>query len=281
MLAMLRPAKGRYVLLLMLAALAVPSAQESPTPTRTSAYDQILDLYVRDGFVYYRALKSDRAKLDGYISQLAAADAARLSRDEQVAFWLNAYNALVLRTVVDRYPIQGHASAYPSKSIRQIPGAFEGMPHRVAGRTLTLDDIEKKVLPEYHDPRVYLALGRGAVGSGRLRSEAYVPARLEAQLSEMAAECTSRPVCAQVDRTNNKVLASSIFSWRDKEFSAAYGGAASAAFASRSPIERAILSLIEPKLLPSERQFLAQNAFQVVFEPFDWTLNDLTGRGGR
>jgi Protein of unknown function, DUF547 len=265
----------------VLAALAVPSAQESPTPARTSAFDQLLDLYVRDGFVYYRALKSDRAKLDGYISQLAVADATRLSRDEQVAFWLNAYNALVLRTVVDRYPIQGHASAYPSKSIRQIPGAFEGMPHRVAGRTLTLDDIEKKVLPEYHDPRVYLALGRGAVGSGRLRSEAYVPARLEAQLSEMAAECASRPVCAQIDRSNNKILASPIFSWREKEFAEAYGDKAPAMFANRSPVERAILSLVEPKLLAAERQLFSQNTFQVVFETFDWTLNDLTGRGGR
>ncbi len=272
---------GRFVLVLVLAALAVPSAQESAPVPRQSALDQLLDLYVRDGFVYYRALKADRAKLDGYIGQLAAENIARFSRDEQVAFWLNAYNALVLRTVIDRYPIQGHAAAYPSKSIRQIPGAFEGVPHRVAGRTITLDDIEKKVLPEFHDPRVYLALGRGAIGSGRLRSEAYVPARLDTQLSEMAAECTTRPVCAQVDRGGNKVMASAIFSWREKEFAAAYGAAAAPVFANRSPIERAILSIIEPRLVASERQLLAQNTFTVVFEPFDWSLNDLTGRGGR
>jgi hypothetical protein len=279
---LVRPAKaGRYVLVLLLASFAVPSAQEPAPAPRPSAFDQLLDLYVRDGFVYYRALRSDRAKLDGYVSQLAAENIARFSRDEQIAFWLNAYNALVLRTVIDRYPIQGHAAAYPSKSIRQIPGAFEGVPHRVAGRTLTLDDIEKKVLPEYHDPRVYLALGRGAVGSGRLRSEAYAPERLETQLGEMVAECTSRPVCAQVDRTGNKVLASAIFSWRDKEFAATYGDKAPAVFAARSPIERAILSLIEPKLLAAERQLFAQNTFEVVFEPFDWSLNDLTGRGGR
>jgi hypothetical protein len=272
----------RYMLVvLLLASFAVPSAQEPASALRPSAFDQLLDLYVRDGFVYYRALRSDRAKLDGYVSQLAAENIARFSRDEQIAFWLNAYNALVLRTVIDRYPIQGHAAAYPSKSIRQIPGAFEGVPHRVAGRTLTLDDIEKKVLPEYHDPRVYLALGRGAVGSGRLRSEAYAPERLETQLGEMVAECTSRPVCAQVDRTGNKVLASAIFSWRDKEFAATYGDKAPTVFAARSPIERAILSLIEPKLLAAERQLFAQNTFEVVFEPFDWSLNDLTGRGGR
>jgi hypothetical protein len=279
----LRPAKaGRYVLfILMLWAIAVPSAQESPAPAKQPPFDQILDLYVRDGFVYYRALKSDRAKLDGYLNQLAAADAARLSRNEQVAFWLNAYNAIVLRTVIDHYPIQGHASAYPSKSIRQIPGAFESAPHRVGGRTLTLDDIEKKVLPEFHDPRMYLALGRGAVGSGRLRSEAYVPERIETQLSEMVSECTSRPVCAQIDRGNNKILASPIFSWREKEFAEAYGDKAPAMFATRSPVERAILSIVDPKLLAAERQLFAQNTFQVVFEPFDWTLNDLTGRGGR
>jgi hypothetical protein len=278
-----RPANaGRYIVIaLLLAACAAVSAQESAPAARQSALDQLLDLYVRDGFVYYRALKADRAKLDGYIGQMAAENIARLSRDEQIAFWLNAYNALVLRTVIDRYPIQGHAAAYPSKSIRQIPGAFEGMQHRVAGRTLTLDDIEKKVLPEFSDPRVYLALGRGAVGSGRLRSEAYVPARLETQLSEMAAECTTRPVCAQVDRSGNKVMASAIFSWREKEFAAAYGAAAAPVFANRSPIERAILSIIEPRLVPAERQLLAQNTFQIVFEPFDWSLNDLTGRGGR
>ena len=128
-------------------------------------FDQLLDLYVRNGDVYYRALKCDRAQ-----ARRATSLAGRrrrspsCSRDEQLAFWLNAYNALVLRTVIDHYPIQGASAEYPSKSIRQIPGAFERLPHRVAGTTLTLDQIEQTVLPEFHDPRVYFALGRGAVG---------------------------------------------------------------------------------------------------------------------
>jgi uncharacterized protein DUF547 len=274
----------RHLLVLMLAAIAAVtavSAQEGPPSPKQSALDQLLDLYVRDGYVYYRALKSDRAKLDGYIGGLATANVAAMPRDAQLAFWLNAYDAVVLRTVIDRYPIQGRSGDYPLHSIRQIPGAFEGLPHRLAGRTLTLDDIEKKVLPEFHDPRVYLALGRGAVGSGRLRSEAYEPARLEAQLTEVASECASRPVCVQIDRTGNKVMATPIFSWREQEFSAAYAGSAAAVYASRSPIERAILSFVELRLLPAERQFLAQNSFQVAYQPFDWNLNDLTGRGGR
>ncbi len=274
----------RPVLVLILAvivAVTTASAQEGPPSPKQSALDTLLDLYVRDGYVYYRALKSDRAKLDGYIAGLATANVGALPREGQLAFWLNAYDALVLRTVIDRYPIQGRSADYPPHSIRQIPGAFEGLPHRVGGRSLTLDDIEKKVLPEFHDPRVYLALGRGAVGSGRLRSEAFEAARLEAQLTQVASECASRPVCLQIDRPNNRVMATPIFSWREQEFSAAYAGSAGAVFASRSPIERAILSFVELRLMPAERQFLAQNAFQVTYQPFDWSLNDLTGRGGR
>jgi hypothetical protein len=270
------------VLIFLLAAIAIPSAQEPATDAgRHAALDQLLDVYVRGGLVYYRALKLDRRKLDGYLTELGATNVGGLSRDEQLAFWLNAYNALVLRTVIDRYPIQGRSPDYPPHSVRQVPGAFDRVSHHVAGRSLTLDDIEQKILPEFHDPRVYLALGRGAVGSGRLRSEAFVPGRLETQLSEVAAECASRLVCVHIDRGNKTMLASPIFSWREMEFSAAYGGAAAAVFASRSPIERAVLAFVEPKLLATEREFLAQNTFRVAYEPFDWSLNDLTGRGGR
>ena len=77
------------------------------------------------------------------------------------------------------------------------------------------------------------------------------------------------------------MYASSIFSWREKEFAAVYADKAPAPFASRSPIERAIVAYVLPNLLPSEKEFLAKNTFQVVYTPFDWNLNDLTGRGGR
>ena len=147
---------------------------------------------------------------------------------------------------------------------------------------LTLDQIEQTVLPEFHDPRVYLALGRGAIGSGRLRSEAFTAATLEAQLSEVAAECVTRAQCVEIDRANNqrqrqldlllarRPISSPPTPSRRREL-----------FANRSPIERAVLAFIEPQLLTTEREFLAKNQFKVVFKPFDWTLNDLTGRGGR
>jgi uncharacterized protein DUF547 len=262
--------------------VSTTSAQESAAEGgRRKALDQLLDLYVRNGDVYYRALKSDRSKLDSFVSQQSTAAVDKMSREEQMAFWLNAYNALVLKTVIDHYPIAGRSADYPAKSIRQIPGAFERLQHRVAGRTVTLDQIEQTILSGFNDPRVFLALGRGAEGSARLRSEAFVPARIEEQLAESVSECPTRAQCFRIDRENGKVYVSSIYSWREKEFAAAYADKAPAAFASRSPIERAIVALIQPKLLPSEREFLQKNSFQVVYDPFDWSLNDLTGRGGR
>jgi hypothetical protein len=262
--------------------VAAPHAQESSADAaRRKSFDQVLDLYVRGGDVYYRALKSDRGKLDGYVNQLATTTVDKRPREEQIAFWLNAYDALVLRTVIDHYPIAGHSAEYPAKSIRQIPGAFERTAHRVAGRSLTLDQIEKEVLPEFHDPRIYFALGRGAVGGGRLRSEAFVPARLEEQLAEAAAECVTRAQCAQLDHEAGKMAVSSIFSWHEKEFADAYAAKAPAAVANRSPIERAAVAFVFPKLLSAERDMIEKNTFQVVYKPFDWTLNDLTGRGGR
>ena len=202
-------------------------------------------------------------------------------RAEQIAFWLNAYNALVLRTVIDHYPIQGRSGEYPAKSIRQIPGAFERLTHRVAGRMMTLDQIEQTVLAGFHDPRVFFAIGRGAAGSGRLRSEAFTGARLEEQLAEIAGECVNRAQCLHIDRASGKIGASAIFSWREKEFADAYGDKAPAAFANRSPIERAVIGFVMPKLLATEKEFVDKNSFQLTYTPFDWTLNDLTGRGGR
>ena len=146
---------------------------------------------------------------------------------------------------------------------------------------MTLDQIEQTILPAFQDPRVYLALGRGAVGSGRLRSEAYTPANLERQLTEVANECVARAQCADVDREANILRISAVFSWREKEFAAAYAGHAAPLFSSRSPIERAALAFLDPRFLTPERQFLAKNAFKLEFIPFDWTLNDLTGRRSR
>ena len=278
------PAKaGRHFLCFITLALALltVAAPHAQQPTIVlGPFDLILDTYVRDGYVYYRALKIERRRLDEYVRTIASIDVDKRSRSEQIAFWLNAYNALVLKTVIDNYPAPRRTTEYPQRSIRQTPGAFDRLTHRVADRMLTLDQIEQTILPKFNDPRLYFALGRGAVGGGRLRSEAFAADSLEKQLAEVASECVMRG-CAQIDAVTNKLTASAIFSWHEKEFVAAYADKAPPLYASRSPIERAILAFVQPKLLQTERDFLEKNSFQLAYKPFDWSLNDLTGRGDR
>ena len=262
----------------LLAAQPLAQAPDA-VPILHRPYDQLLDVNVRDGFVYYRALRSERGRLDRYIASLNVAKGAYdgWSRDERLAYWLNAYNAIVLQTVVDHYPIRGKASGYPASSIRQIPGAFERAKHPLAGQSLTLDEIEKTVLPQFNEPRAYLALGRGAAGSGRLRSEAFTGARLAAQLDAVQSEFVSVQAMLRIDRLTGRISVTPIVSWREAEFVAAYDKGAQGPFAQRSPVERAVLAFVTPHLLRLEREFVEKNAFQMVFHEFDWRLNDLSG----
>jgi Protein of unknown function, DUF547 len=258
----------------------VAARQSPPTSGFNAPLDAILDLYVRDGLVYYRALESDRRKLDAFVASLdgpAAATVDRWPTEEQIAFWLNAYNALVLETVVDHYPIRGHVTNYPPDSIRQIPGAFERITHRVAGRSLTLDQIETTVIAGFHDPRLYLALGRGAVGSPRLRSEAYTASRIGEELASVAGEFATGGRLFVIDSATDTVTVTSLVSWRQSDFVGAYAAAADPRYAARSPIERAVLALVHPSLLTHEREYLQGNQFRMAFGAFDWRLNDLTG----
>lgn len=272
-------------LLGLLATIAAPFvpvlAQQGPSTAEPfhRTLDQILDLNVRDGMVYYRAVQAERARLDRYVSSLnvPAETYGGWPRPQQMAFWVNAYNALVLQTAISHYPVRGKSAEYPAGSIRLIPGAFDKTKHRVAGRTLTLDEIEKTVLPEFKEPRLFLALGRGAVGSGRLRSEAFSADRLPQQLDAVALDFMTHEQMIKIDRAQGTISLTPILSWREAEFTAAYDPGASGTFAQRSPIERAAIAFIGPRLLPLEKEFVQKNAFRVVFHAFDWRLNDLTG----
>lgn len=235
-------------------------------------FDQILDVDVRDGLVYYRTLKAERGRLDRYAASLNVTPAVYQgwSRPQQMAFWVNAYNAFVLQLVINHYPMTG--------TVRQIPGAFDKIVWHAAGRAVTLDQIEKTILPEFKEPRLYLALGRGAIGSGRLRSEAYTAERLEKQLADLQAEFVTIRHLYRLDRGTNTVWVSSILSWHEAEFIAAYDRN-DPKFAQRSPVERAVVAFLMPQLLPSEKEFVQKNEWKMAFLEMDWRLNDLTGGG--
>jgi Protein of unknown function, DUF547 len=276
----------RLILFALCAATSIALTAVQDPPARvvdelTRPFDRVLDVYVRDGYVYYAALKQERSALDAYLRAIANVSPAELNswpKSRQLAFWINAYNAFVLETVIDHYPIRGGSAAYPPDSIRQVPGAFERRTFRAGGHSLTLDAIELDVIAQFRDARALLALGRGAVGSGRLKSEAYVSDRVDEQLADMEAEIVTRREMVQIDLANNAVSISPLFSWRAREFIAFYTDRADTRYIERSPVERAVLGLLVPIVLPLESDFLMKNQFSVVFHDYDWRLNDLATR---
>ena len=268
-----------------LVATSVPTAAQLSGPSTVDGlhrpFDEILDLYVRDGLVYYLALRNERARFDRYVQALgdvSAETVASWPRERQLAYWINAYNAFVLRTVIDSYPIRGKSVDYPANSIRQIPGAFERRTFRAGGRSLTLDAIERDVIPTFNDARALLALSRGAAGGPRLKSEVFTPEKLDAQLETMQKELVTRRDLVFVDVSNERLSVNPLFSWREEAFSKTLAGRAPAIYEKRSPLERAVLALIDQQLVPNEADFLRKNTFRMVFHDFDWKLNDLTGR---
>jgi hypothetical protein len=110
-----------------------------------------------------------------------------------------------------------------------------------------------------------------------LKSEAYTSERLDAQLTTMTEELVTRRELVFVDIPNGVLSVNPIFSWREDTF-AKLADRSPAVFKSRSPLERAVLFMIDPLLVPHESEFLRNNTFRMAFHNFDWSLNDLTGR---
>src|SRR6187455_2440728 len=217
----------KVLALVLMAALAASQPSTVEVDPLHKPFDEILDIYVRDGLVYYLALRNERAKFDRYVTAVGEVSADTLKSwppDRQLAYWINAYNAFVLRTVIDNYPIRGRSADYPQNSVRQIPGAFEKRQFRAGGRMLTLDAIEKDVIGGFGDPRALLALGRGALGSPRLKSEAFTSARLDTQLDTMKNELVERRELVFVDVANERLAVNPIFSWREAFFTKSLAG---------------------------------------------------------
>lgn len=238
------------------------------------AYRALLQQYVRPPAVDYRSLKRDRARLDVVVQSFAAVDGAeerRWTRDERFAFWINAYNAFTVQAIVDHYPIRsGWLTLQPRNSIRQIDGVWTRLTWPAAGRTVTLDDIEHRILrPEFGDPRVHFAINCASVGCPPLADEPYRAAVLTAQLDAAARRYLARPQGVRVDGRTLRV--SSIFKWYGGDFTARFGTAGPPR---PDPIERAILGVVQA-FGPPDAAALARAAdVRIAFLDYDWSLND-------
>ncbi len=237
-------------------------------------YTGVLRRFVRPPRVDYRALKDGRGHLDQVVASFAArsAQAERSwGRDERLAFWINAYNALTLRAVVDHYPIRaGWFTLAPRNSIRQIDGVWTRLTWQAAGQRVTLDDIEHRILrPQFEDARVHFALNCASISCPPLADRPYRAATLDAQLDAAAQAYLGSREGLRED--GDTIAVSSIFKWYGDDF---IGDYASLVPGSRNARERAILGAIVRFGPPSAAARARTGSPRVEYLDYDWSLND-------
>lgn len=269
---------GHTALIAMLAPLLVAAGGLVPKAFDHgyTTYAEVLARHVRMPRVDYAGLKADRGRLDravGEFNSPAATGEPGWSREQRMAFWINAYNAFTLRAIVDRYPIKGSwFSLYPRNSIRQIDGVWTKVKWHAAGRTVTLDEIEHKILrPTFGDPRIHFAVNCASISCPPLAARPYRPETLDVQLDEAARQYLASPEGLHIE--GNMLLVSSIFDWYGDDFISDRELVATDA---RDLKDRAILGVVI-KYGPTPAQMLARSGrARIDFLEYNWTLNDIT-----
>lgn len=256
-----------------------PAASPSKETSFTLPYAQLLQQFVdAPGHVAYREMKKNPQKLSQFVKELAQLSPSAFqsfSREEKLAFWINAYNALVLQLIVTHYPIHSSFFAslrFPRESIQQIPGAFDHPRFTVMGKKMSLDQIENDILRQkFHEPRIHMALVCAARSCPPLRQEPYQAKKLDAQLNDQAARFLQDPTRFRISTAKKRIYLSSIFKWFGGDFIPSYAPKKPTA---RSRKEEAILHFILLHLPPSKRPYLKDPSFSIAYLPYDWSLNE-------
>ena len=237
-------------------------------------YAKVLNQFVNEsGMVSYAALRADGRDLRIFTTSLSnkspkSHPLAFPEPDDRLAYWINAYNALVLKGVVDAYPVKS------VKDIKEQFGFFSQTYFTVGGQRLSLNDIEHKILRvEFEEPRIHAAINCASIGCPRLLKIAYKPSRLDAQLDHAMRSFVKEHI--HIDRGKREVVLSRIFDWFRKDFTGWV--------AQRTGTEDAhILDYVGQFLEEQDRQFVVRMPRpKVRYFDYDWKLNDLKTVGER
>jgi len=233
------------------------------------AWNQVLQQFATNGGFDYQALQKDPALLDDFLKSISALpenEYEKWNEVQKIAFWINAYNALAIKVVLDHYPpkrgLSWKAVAYPETSIQQISNVWDRSLLKIFGEDYSLNRIEHGTLrKEFEEPRIHFALVCAARGCPELRSEAYVPARLDQQLDDQARQFFANPKKAKYDAGEDALYLSPILRWFSEDFEADGG-----------PV------VFAKKYLPSETvQQLSDNT-KLKWLDYDWSLNEMEAR---
>ncbi|MGJ8655466.1 MAG: DUF547 domain-containing protein [Akkermansiaceae bacterium] len=180
-----------------------------------SNYNTLLKKYAKADGVNYKswaANTADKKELDKLLAQWSKVDSTKLAKKEQAAFRINLYNAAMLDTVLDHYPL---------KSVTKLGAKefaiFDAKIIKTPNGTISLNTLEKKVLlKDFHDPRIHFAVNCASVSCPPLRSEAFNAGDLESQLNEQAIQFSNSSRAVVMSGSNAKY--SQLFQWYEKDF---------------------------------------------------------------
>jgi hypothetical protein len=232
-------------------------------PLSHEVWDKLLRANVTEGgWVNYPNFRTkDGAALKAYLAAVGEADPAKLGgKNDQKAFWINAYNALCIQTLLDQdLPEEvPHAKIFGAN-------IFTQRKYKVAGKARSLDDIEHGILrKELADSRIHAAVVCGASSCPRLRPEAFVGERLDKQLDEesrswIAVEKNKKGERKNyIDKEKKIYHVSKIFYWYQEDFEGS---------------EEGVLKFHKKYLEEPDRDFLDKNRVKVKYLDYDWALN--------
>jgi hypothetical protein len=197
-------------LVVFLAIVLVGVAQPRTAAVDHSLWSTLLARYVdEEGRVAYRALQAqDLSTLERYLALLAQARTEEMSEAEEKAFWINAYNAVIVRGILAGHTAENFIARKRLFSWYTLP---------IAGQDRSPDEIEHQILrKKFADPRIHFAIVCASSSCPKLRREAYVPERLDQQLDEAARSFINDPTRNRIDTQH--VALSMIFKWFAEDF---------------------------------------------------------------
>lgn len=222
--------------------------------------DELLAKYVdENGDVNYSNWqKNDFETLEKYLESLSKADPEKKANDAaKLSFWINAYNALTIYGILEKYPttsIKNHTAKIFGYNI------WKDLKLQVADRVYSLDDIEHDILRHMDEPRIHFAIVCASESCPRLRNDAYLADELEEQLVDNSEHFFAQEGNFQIDEDAGRIYLSSILKWFGEDF---------------GDSKSEILETIEPYLLKDDAETLnKKEKWKVSYLPYSWKLND-------
>jgi hypothetical protein len=225
------------------------SAQSHEAVIDWSRWDAILHETVIDGRVDYGAIAAD-SRFTATVADIANADLAGHDRGSLLAFSINTYNVLAVKGILD-----GHS---PASSFGKLRFFFRDK-YTIAGEELSLHAFEKEHIRTLDEPRIHFAIVCASASCPPLRSEAYIPQKLDEQLDDNARRFLNDSAKNRYDLNANVASVSKIFKWFSEDFEAAAG-----------TVQRYIASFVDDEEVATA---LLEDRLELRYLKYDWSLN--------